>query len=107
MVNARVINSGVPVSAWWLTAEKITMEMAVVGPETRWRDDPNNAATMGVTMAVYRPYSGGNPAMVANAMPWGNTITAPVRPAKKSALMEDFVINLNQTRKGNTDSNFI
>jgi hypothetical protein len=32
-------------------------------------DEPNNAAIMGVTIAVYKPYSGGNPAMVAKATP--------------------------------------
>ena len=98
------MNSVVPGSAWWLTAENTTMDIAVVGPETKWRDEPNNEAIMGVTIAVYKPYSGGKPAIVAKAMPCGKTITAPVRPANKSALMDSFVINLNQTRKGNIDS---
>ncbi len=62
---------------------------------------------MGVTMAEYKPYSGGRPVIVANAMPWGKTMTEPVSPAKKSAFIDSFVTNLNQTRKGNIDSNFI
>ena len=37
---------------------------AVVGPEMRCRDDPNRAAIIGVTMAVYRPYWGGSPAVI-------------------------------------------
>jgi hypothetical protein len=49
--------------------ENTTIEIAVVGPETRCSDEPNRAAMMGVIMAVYRPYSGGRPAMVANATP--------------------------------------
>ena len=44
--------SGEPAGACWLMAENTTIEMAVVGPETRWRDDPNSAATIGVTIAV-------------------------------------------------------
>ena len=31
---------------------KTTMEIAVVGPDTRCHDDPNKAAMMGVTIAV-------------------------------------------------------
>jgi hypothetical protein len=45
--------------------------------------------------------------MVAKAIPCGNTITAPVNPAKKSALSVSFVTNLNQRRKGNIAANFI
>src|SRR5580765_5768494 len=37
-------------------------------------------------MAQYRPYSGGSPASVANATPWGSTTIAPIRPASASAL---------------------
>ena len=61
------------------------MDMAVVGPEIRCRDEPKRAATMGVIIAVYKPYCGGRPAIVAKATPWGKTITAPVNPAMKSA----------------------
>ena len=64
--------------------EKTTIEIAVVGPDTRCREEPNKAAMIGVTIAVYKPYCGGKPAMVANATPCGNTTTAPVSPAIKS-----------------------
>jgi len=76
------------------------MEIAVVGPEIRCRDDPNRAAIIGVTMAVYRPYWGGSPAMVANATPCGSTITAPVRPAMKSARSDARLMSGNQARNG-------
>jgi hypothetical protein len=88
-------------------AEKTTIEIAVVGPDTRCLEDPNRAATIGVTIAVYSPYSGGRPAIVANAMPWGRTMTAPVSPARKSSFRESFVTILNQARKGKIISNFI
>ena len=47
--------------------------------------EPNKAAMMQGTTAVYSPYSGGRPAMVAKAMPCGNTNTAPSTPASASA----------------------
>jgi hypothetical protein len=81
--------------------------MAVVGPDTKCADEPNKAAKMGVTIAVYKPYSGGRPAMVAKAMPCGNTITAPVSPAIKSAFIVCRVINLNHLINGNIDVNVI
>ena len=90
-----------------LTEEKITIEIAVVGPDIRWREEPNNAATMGVIIAVYNPYSGGKPAIVAKATPCGKTITAPVKPATASSLRVSFVINLNHCRNGNSDVNVI
>jgi len=37
------------------------------------------------TMAAYKPYSGGSPAIMAKATAWGRTMTAPVRPAMPSA----------------------
>ncbi len=58
-------------------------------------------------MAVYKPYSGGNPAIVANATPCGKTITAPVKPATMSALRVVELTNLNQSKKGNMDESFI
>ena len=61
------------------------MDAAVVGPETSCRDEPNSAATIAGTIAAYSPYSGGIPAMVAKATPWGSTTTAPVSAASASA----------------------
>jgi hypothetical protein len=60
---------------------------------------------MGTTIAVYRPYSGGIPAIVANATLWGRTIIAPVKPAKKSALIVSKVVSLNQTINGKIFAN--
>ncbi len=62
---------------------------------------------MGVTIAVYKPNSGGNPAMVAKATPCGNTITAPVKPAIRSAFNVSFVISLNHCKNGNSECNVI
>src|SRR5690606_39602363 len=88
-------------------AANTTMEIAVVGPETRWYEEPNRAATMGVTIAVYSPYSGGSPAMAAKATPWGSTMTAPVRPANKSSLTDWRETNRVHARKGNRALSFI
>ena len=84
-VSTMLMNSGEPGSASGLMAANTAMEMAVVGPETRCQLDPNNAAMIAGSMAAYSPYSGGIPAMVAKATPWGNTISAPVIPAIRSA----------------------
>ena len=54
--NARAINSADPGIAYVETTPKTTMEMAVVGPETRCKEDPNRAAMIGTIMAVYNPY---------------------------------------------------
>ena len=59
-------------------------ELAFVGPDITCQLEPNSAATMHGTMAVYRPYSGGSPASVAKAMPCGSTSTAPSKPASAS-----------------------
>ena len=61
------------------------MEIAVVGPEIRWCEEPKSAATIAGTMAEYSPYSGGSPAIIANATPCGSTMIAPVIPASRSA----------------------
>ncbi len=45
--------------------------------------------------------------MVAKVTPWGKTITAPVKPARRSAFRVSLVINLNQARKGKIDVKFI
>src|SRR3989339_672697 len=44
-VSARVTNSALPGSARGLSAEKTTIEIAVVGPETRCFEEPQSAAT--------------------------------------------------------------
>src|SRR5689334_4456986 len=66
------------------TALKTTSEMAFVGPLIRWDDEPNSAASTVGTMAVYRPYCGGRPAISAYAMAWGTATAATVRPAARS-----------------------
>src|SRR3989338_1552987 len=65
-VSAIWMNLALPGSANFATVANTTIEIAVVGPEMRWREEPNSAAMMGGTMAVYRPYTGGSPAMIAN-----------------------------------------
>ena len=45
-------NSSLTGTAYLLTAANTTIEMAVVGPEMRWKDEPNRAAIIGTTMAV-------------------------------------------------------
>src|SRR6056297_1037847 len=62
-------------------------EIAVVGPDTMTRDDPHRPATIVTTMAVNSPYSGGRPAINANATPCGRTMAAPVKPAATSAFI--------------------
>jgi hypothetical protein len=101
-VSARDINSGVPGTAWLLIVENITIEMAVVGPDIRCLDDPKSAAMIGVIIAVYRPYSGGRPAMVAKATPCGRTITAPVNPAMMSAFTDSRLQVLIHSMNGNS-----
>ena len=41
------------------------MHNALVGPVTRWLELPSSAATTHVTIDVYRPYTGGSPAISA------------------------------------------
>ena len=76
------------------------MEIAVVGPDTRCQLEPNSAAIIAGTMAAYRPYSGGMPAMVAKATPCGSTIIAPVMAAIKSALWVSRLTMGHQRRNG-------
>src|SRR6266851_9643992 len=68
-----------------LSVANTMSETGLVGPATVCRDEPNSAATTVGTIAQYRPYSGGSPASVAKATPWGRTTTAPMRPASASA----------------------
>ena len=91
-----------PGSAMGLIELNTTMEMAVVGPDIKCREDPKSAATTGVTMAVYKPYSGGRPAIMAKATPWGRTITAPVSPARRSAFKVLTPMNCHQRKNGNS-----
>ena len=77
-----------------------TMEMAVVGPDTRCQDEPHSAATMAGSMAAYKPYSGGMPAMVAKATPCGTRIRPPVKPAIRSARSVPRLTSGHQRKKG-------
>ncbi|BCL72652.1 hypothetical protein TUMSATVNIG1_46200 [Vibrio nigripulchritudo] len=56
---------------------------------------------MAGTIAVYKPYSGGNPAIIAYATPCGNTTIAPVNPAIKSAFTSAFEAFFIQLKNGN------
>ncbi len=76
----------------------------MVGPETSWRDEPNKAATTAGIMAAYSPYSGGIPAIVAKATPWGSTTMAPVTAARASARRVLPLTSGHHARKG---ANFI
>jgi hypothetical protein len=84
-----------------LNDENMTIDAAVVGPDTKCQEEPNRAAIMAGTMLVYRPYSGGNPAIVAKATPCGKAIAAPVNPAIASALMVSGVRRRPQRKNGN------
>src|SRR3990167_9301856 len=99
-VSAIWMNSALPGSANFATVANTTIEIAVVGPEMRWREEPNSAAMMGGTMAVYRPYTGGSPAVSGDATPCGSTMTAPVKPATRSALSVLRLTRGHQRRNG-------
>ena len=45
--------------------EKITMEMALVGPAAMKREEPHSAARTTGSMQAYMPYCGCTPAMMA------------------------------------------
>ena len=45
--------------------EKITMEMALVGPAAMKREEPHSAARITGSMQAYMPYCGCTPAMMA------------------------------------------
>jgi hypothetical protein len=104
-INASVIASemysGLPDRASVLNDENMTIDAAVMGPDTKCQEEPNSAAIMAGTMQVYRPYSGGKPAIVANATPCGKAIAAPVKPAIESALMVSGVRRRPQRKNGN------
>ena len=101
-VRARPTYSGVPGSARLWIAAKSAIDIAVVGPDTRCHDEPKRAATMAGTIAAYRPYCGGRPAMVAKATPWGRTIRAPVKPASRSSRRVSRLTSGHQARKGSS-----
>jgi hypothetical protein len=44
---------------------KTTIDRAAVGPDMRCHDEPKRAAIIAGTIAAYRPYSGGIPAIKA------------------------------------------
>lgn len=99
-VNTREIKCALEGSASGLMVLNTTIEIAVVGPETRCQEEPNRAAIIAGTIAEYKPYSGGKPAMVANATPWGSTMIAPLSPAKKSSFKLPRVSVLRHRRNG-------
>src|SRR3989344_891658 len=99
-VSAIWMNLALPGSANLATVANTTIEIAVVGPEIRWREEPNSAAIIGGTMAVYRPYTGGRPEMSANAKPCGSTMMAPVKPAIRSAFSVVRLTRGHQRRNG-------
>ena len=76
---------GVPGTASGAISAIVVSEIALAGPVTISRLEPNSAATMHGSIAAYSPYCGGSPASVAKATPCGSTTTAPVRPAIRSA----------------------
>ena len=102
MVSTPDTYSGAPGSMNVEQVEKMTMEIAVVGPEIRCHEEPKSAATTGVTMAVYNPYSGGRSAIMAKATPCGSTITAPVNPAMASSRRLWRLHFGSQSRTGNS-----
>src|SRR6476661_6652360 len=62
--------------------------------------EPKSAEMNVGTIAAYRPYSGGMPASVANAIPCGSTSTAPAAPAIKSARRVTRLTRGHQSRNG-------
>jgi len=92
--------SGVEGGVRGLTEVKTTIDIAVVGPEIRWNEEPKRAAIMAGTIAEYKPYSGGRPAIIAKATPCGRTMTAPVSPAMRSARIVLRLTMLFHWRKG-------
>jgi hypothetical protein len=86
-----------------------TIEIAVVGPDTKCHDEPHKAATTAGNMAAYKPYSGGMPAIVAKATPCGTKINPPVSPAMRSARVLVRFTRGHQRKKGNhaVQSNFM
>ena len=72
----------------------------MVGPDTSCREEPNKAAITAGTMAAYSPYSGGIPAIVAKATPWGSTTMAPVTAARPSARRVLPLTSGHQVRNG-------
>ncbi len=81
-----------------INSERNTIEMAIVGPETRCNDKPNSATMIGVTIEVYSLYPGSNPAIVANATLWGRTITELVNPEIRSALRKALLTSLEKKK---------
>ncbi len=86
MSNARTIAMGNFSSAGTnARALKSAMEMALVGPLMSCREESKRAPTAVITMAVYSPYCGGRPAMLAYAIACGTATAATVRPATPSS----------------------
>lgn len=101
-VSTMLMNCGLPGVAKALTEANTAIEIAVVGPETKCQLEPNMAAIIVGTIAAYKPYSGGSPAIVAKATPCGNTINAPVKPAVRSARAVVRLTMGHQRKKGSS-----
>lgn len=56
---------GLPSGASGATELNSSTEIAAVGPLTRWRDEPHRQAIATGSIAAYRPYSAGRPAISA------------------------------------------
>lgn len=80
----------------------MTSDAAVMGPEIRCQEEPKRAATTTGTIAAKRPYSGGIPAIVANATPCGKTTIAPVKPANTWAFSVRLLTSGNHCRNEKT-----
>ncbi|GJL81953.1 MAG: hypothetical protein DHS20C01_15870 [marine bacterium B5-7] len=80
----------------------MTIEAAVVGPDTRCQEEPNSAAIMAGTILAYSPYSGGIPAIVAKATPCGKTMIAPVNPASASLCKDSRLTLGHHLKKGSS-----
>ncbi len=100
IVSARLTYCAVPGSACGESTENSTIEAAVVGPDTRCQEEPNSAAMIAGIIPAYSPYSGGMPAMVANATPCGSATSAPVSPAIRSSRRLFLLTRLRQRRNG-------
>ena len=103
-VSTSATNCGLPGSASGLMVANTTMEIAVVGPDTKCQDEPHSAATTAGSIAAYKPYSGGMPAIVAKATPCGTKIKPPVRPASPSARKLPRLTRGHQRKKGSRRS---
>ena len=59
---------------------------AAVGPLTWKAEPPNNGTTTPATIAVYKPFCGGKPTAIDNAIDNGKATNETTKAAKKSFL---------------------